>query len=90
MKADLAAMKEKSASSSDSGGGRRPEEPCDTEFPPKHKKWDFPRFWRCHHCSTPGAATAAGAACPPEAARQGRDAGNPRRLTPNEMAERRR
>jgi len=44
MKADLAAMKEKSASSSDSAGGRKPEEPRDNDFPPKPKKWDFPRY----------------------------------------------
>jgi len=44
MKADLAAMKEKSASSSDSAGGHKHEEQRDTDFPPKPKKWDFPRY----------------------------------------------
>jgi hypothetical protein len=44
MKADMATMKEKSASSSDNGEGRRPEGPRDPDHPPKHKKWDFPRF----------------------------------------------
>jgi len=44
MKADMAAMKEKSASSSDSGEGCRSEAPREPDHPPKHKKWDFPRF----------------------------------------------
>jgi len=35
MKADMAAMKEKSASSSDSGNGGRPEGPRDLDRPPK-------------------------------------------------------
>ena len=44
MKADMAAMKEKSASSSDSGAGGRPEGPRDLDRPPKFQKLDFPRY----------------------------------------------
>ena len=42
MKADMAALKEKSASSSDSGG--RPEGTRDLDRPPKFQKLDFPRY----------------------------------------------
>lgn len=45
MEADMAALKEKSASSSGTGGGGpRPDGARDFDQPPKHKKWDFPRF----------------------------------------------
>ena len=44
MKPDMAAMKEKSASSSDSGAGGRPEGPRDLDRPPKFQKLDFPRY----------------------------------------------
>ncbi|XP_066351695.1 uncharacterized protein [Miscanthus floridulus] len=40
----MAAMKEKSASSSDSGAGGRPEGPRDLDRPPKFQKLDFPRY----------------------------------------------
>jgi len=42
MKADMAALKEKSASSSDSGG--RLEGTRDLDRPPKFQKLDFPRY----------------------------------------------
>ena len=44
MKADMAAMKEKSASSSDSGTGGHPEGPRDLDCPPKFQKLDIPRY----------------------------------------------
>jgi hypothetical protein len=44
MKADMKAMKEKSASSADSGAGGRPEGPRDLDRPPKFQELDFPRY----------------------------------------------
>ncbi|RLN12498.1 hypothetical protein C2845_PM09G12640 [Panicum miliaceum] len=44
MKADMAAMKEQSTSSSDSGVGGRPEGPRDLDHPPRFQKLDFPRY----------------------------------------------
>ncbi|KAJ1253546.1 hypothetical protein BS78_K256400 [Paspalum vaginatum] len=44
IKADVAAMKEQSASSSDSSAGGRPEGPRDPDRPPRFQKWDFPRY----------------------------------------------
>jgi hypothetical protein len=44
MKADMAAMQEKSASSSDRGTGGRPEGPRDLDRPSKFQKLDFPRY----------------------------------------------
>ena len=46
MKADMAAMKEKSASSSDSGTGGRLEGPRDLDRPPKIPKIGFPPLRR--------------------------------------------
>jgi hypothetical protein len=44
MKADMAAMKEKSVSSSDSGTSGHPEGSRDLDRPPKFQKLDFPRY----------------------------------------------
>jgi hypothetical protein len=44
MEADMAAMKEKSASTSDYGAGGRAEVPRDQDRPPKFQKLDFPRY----------------------------------------------
>ena len=44
LKSDMAAMKDKSSSSSGGSDNRRPDEPRDQDFHPKHRKWDFPRF----------------------------------------------
>jgi len=45
MKADMASLKkEKSESSAGGGGGDRRAEGQHPDYPPKHKKWDFPRF----------------------------------------------
>jgi len=44
LKSDMAALKDKSSSSSDNHGGRRQEGPRDQDPFFKHKKWDFPRF----------------------------------------------
>ena len=44
MEADMAAMKEKSASTSDYGAGGRAEVPRDLDRPPKFQKLDFPRY----------------------------------------------
>ena len=44
LKADMAAMKEKSASSSTSGAGGRPEGTRDLDRPPRFQKLDFPRY----------------------------------------------
>ena len=44
MEADMAAMKEKSASTSDYGAGGRAEMPRDLDRPPKFQKLDFPRY----------------------------------------------
>jgi hypothetical protein len=44
LKSDMPAMKDKSSSSSGGGDSHRSAGPRDQDFPPKHKKWDFPRF----------------------------------------------
>jgi hypothetical protein len=44
LQADIAALKEKSASSSDSGGGGRSEGPHDLDHPSMFQKLDFPRY----------------------------------------------
>ncbi|XP_066323760.1 uncharacterized protein [Miscanthus floridulus] len=44
MKADMAVMKEKSASSSENGIGGRADGPRDLDRPPKFQKLDFPRY----------------------------------------------
>jgi len=44
MQAEMASMKEKSASSSDSRGGGHVEHPREPDRPPKFQKMDFPRF----------------------------------------------
>jgi hypothetical protein len=44
LKADMAAMKEKSESSSGSGTGGRQDEPRDLDRPPKFQKLEFPRY----------------------------------------------
>jgi hypothetical protein len=44
MKADMAAMQEKSASSSDRDAGDRLEGPHDLDRPPRFQKLDFPRY----------------------------------------------
>ncbi|XP_066362696.1 uncharacterized protein [Miscanthus floridulus] len=44
VESDLAAMKDKTESSSGAGDDRRHEGGRGQEFHPKHKKWDFPRY----------------------------------------------
>ncbi|WVZ95693.1 hypothetical protein U9M48_041425 [Paspalum notatum var. saurae] len=44
IKADVAAMKEKSSSSADSSAGGLPEGPRDLDRPPRFQKLDFPRY----------------------------------------------
>jgi len=44
LKADMAAIKEKSASSSGSGTGGRQDRPRDLDRPPKFQKLEFPRY----------------------------------------------
>ena len=43
LKTNVASIKEK-ASTDESSENRRPEGPCEQDFHPKHKKWDFPHF----------------------------------------------
>jgi len=44
LKSDMAALKDKSSSSSDNHDDRRQEGPRNSDPFFKHKKWDFPRF----------------------------------------------
>jgi len=44
LKTDMAAIKDKTSSSSGTADGHRPDGNRDHDFSPKHKKWDFPRF----------------------------------------------